>query len=174
MRHQKHRHQLNVTKEHRIALMANLATALFAHGRITTTLTKAKALRPYAEKVITYAKKAALAEDKTVKLHYRRLAIATIRSKDAVAKLFDERAKEFLKRPGGYTRIYKLEPRIGDAAEQGLIELIAADDAGYKKDAKKAKPAKKTAGAKKPAKSKAKAEEAAPAAAEAAPAEAAA
>jgi large subunit ribosomal protein L17 len=154
MRHLKHRHQLNVKKEHREAMMASLASALFTHGRIQTTLAKAKALRPYAEKVITYSKKAALSEDKAVKLHYRRLAIATIRDVDAVAKLFNERASEFVKRPGGYTRIYKLGARIGDAAEIAIIELIAASDEGYKKSAKKAKPAKKAAGAKKSTKAK--------------------
>lgn len=153
MRHLKHRHQLNVKREHREAIMAALASALFTHGRIKTTLAKAKALRPYAEKIVTFAKKAALTEDKAVKLHYRRLAIATIRDVDAVAKLFNERATEFLKRPGGYTRIYKIGARVGDAAEMALIELIAASDEGYKKNAKKAKPAKKAA-AKKSAKAK--------------------
>lgn len=172
MRHLKHRHQLGVKREHREALMASLAAALFTHGRIQTTLAKAKALRPFAEKIITYAKKAAQSEDKAVKVHYRRLAIAKVRDVDAVKKLFDERATEFLNRNGGYIRIYKIGARIGDAAEIGLVELIAASDEGYKKSSKKAKPAKKSS---KKATTKAKPVEGTseePASAEAAPAEA--
>lgn len=146
MRHRKHKFQLGVKREHRAAIVSSLAAALFTHGRIQTTLTKAKALRPFAEKVITYAKKAALTENAITKLHYRRLALARVHDGDAVKKLFTERAGEFLKRPGGYTRIYKLGARIGDAAETALIELIPADDEGYKKSKK---PAKKAAAKKK-------------------------
>jgi len=114
MRHCKHRYQLGVKKEHRIALMANLAAALFIHNRIQTTLPKAKALRPFAEKVITLAKKAAQTDDKAKKLHYFRLALSKVRNEEAVAVLFTKRAQEFLNRNGGYTRIYKLAiPRIG-------------------------------------------------------------
>lgn len=148
MRHSKHRYQLGVKKEHREALMANLAAALFIHSRIKTTLPKAKALRPFAEKIITLAKKAAQTDDRVKKLHYYRLALARVRNEDAVAILFNKRASEFAARNGGYTRIYKLAiPRIGDGAEQALIELIAADDEGYKKvkkPAKKAAPAPKS------------------------------
>ena len=133
MRHKNHRHQLGVKKEHRLALMANLAAALLTHGRIRTTLAKAKALRPFSEKIITLAKKAAATEDSAKKLHFRRLAIARVRDKGAVKKLFDERVEEFLVRNGGYTRIYKLVPRIGDAADMAIIELIDAADAGYEK-----------------------------------------
>lgn len=145
MRHCKHRHQLGVKKEHRKALIANLAAALFVHSRIKTTLTKAKALRPFAEKIITLSKKAAQTDDKVRKLHYYRLALSKVRDEEAVAVLFAKRAQEFLNRNGGYTRIYKLAiPRIGDGAEMALIELIAADDEGYKKSAKPAKkPARK-------------------------------
>ena len=116
MRHLNHRHGLGLKKEHRAALVAGLAAALFTHGRIRTTLAKARALRPFAEKVVTLAKKAALTEDKAQKIHYRRLAVARVRDEDAVKTLFNERANEFLKRNGGYTRIYKLGQRIGDAA----------------------------------------------------------
>ena len=141
MRHCKHRHQLGVKKEHRIALLANLAAALFVHNRIKTTLPKAKALRPFAEKVITLAKKAAQTDDRAKKLHFYRLALAKVRSEEAVAILFTKRAQEFLNRNGGYTRIYKLAiPRIGDGAEMALIELIAANDEGYKKLRKKRLP----------------------------------
>lgn len=137
MRHSKHRFQLGRKKEHRAALMANLSTALFTHGRIQTTLAKAKALRPYAEKIITMACKASAQEDRARKLHYWRQAYSRVRSKDAVTKLFNERAEEFKGRQGGYTRIYKLSPRIGDAADMALIELIPASDEGYNNKRKK-------------------------------------
>lgn len=120
-------------------MLGNLSVALITHGRIKTTLTKAKALRPFIEKVITLAKKAEAANDSARKLHFRRLAIARVRDKQAVAKLFDELVSEFTERNGGYTRIYKLGQRIGDAAEVGMIELIDGNDEGYsKKPAKKA------------------------------------
>lgn len=137
MRHGKHKYSLGRTKEHREALMANLAVALFKHGRITTTLAKAKALRPFAEKLITMAKKSYLSDDRIRKLHYLRLAISRIHDEDTVAKLFNERAVEFIKRNGGYTRIYKLMQRVGDAAKMSIIELIPADDVGYSKSKKK-------------------------------------
>ena len=143
MRHLKHRFQLGRKKEHRAALMSNLGAALLRHGRIQTTLPKAKALRPFIEKIITFAKKAEGAAPEKA-LHYRRLALSRVRDKDAVATLFNERASEFTKRDGGYTRIYKLGNRIGDAAEMAVIQLIAAEDEGYaKKPRKKSKsPAK--------------------------------
>jgi large subunit ribosomal protein L17 len=128
-------------KEHREALMANLAAALFRYGKIETTLAKAKALRPFAEKLITMAKKAYSAVDAAQKLHFRRLVIARVRDESAVATLFNDRAVEFEKRNGGYSRIYKLVPRMGDAAKMAIIELIAADDVGYSKS-KKRRPAK--------------------------------
>jgi large subunit ribosomal protein L17 len=116
--------------------MANLASALFRHGKIQTTLAKAKGLRPFAEKLITMAKKAHLASDSAQKLHYRRLAISRIKDEDAVAILFKDRAAEFARRNGGYTRIYKLVQRVGDAAKMAIIELIPADDIGYSKSKK--------------------------------------
>lgn len=151
MRHRKHRHQLGVKKEHREALMAALASALFRHGRIETTLAKAKALRPFAEKIITLAKKAAATEDAARKLHYRRIAIARVRDKDAVKQLFDERVAEFAQREGGYVRIYKLIPRASDAAAMGIVELIAGDDEGYTKPKRKASGGKKVKAEAKPA-----------------------
>ena len=136
MRHLKHRHELGVKKAHRSALMANLAIALIKEGRIKTTLAKAKALRPFIEKLITLAKRGTLAD--------RRLAASRIRNKEAVQLLFNEKVEEFKDRPGGYTRIYKIGTRVGDAAEMALIELIAAADEGYgKKRKKKAKKAAK-------------------------------
>lgn len=129
MRHLKHRNQLGVKKEHRIALTANLASALIKEGRITTTLKKAKALRPFAEKLVTLAKKGTL--------HHRRLAIARVRDREAVRILFDERASAFSARNGGYTRIYKTGARIGDAAEMAIIEWVGAEDTGYQSTRRK-------------------------------------
>ncbi len=136
MRHLKHRHKLGVKTAHRSALLANLAASLILHKRIKTTLPKAKALRPFVEQVITLAKKAHAAEDPARKLHYRRQAISKVRDQEAVALLFSERVEQFLNRPGGYTRIYKLIPRQGDAANMAIIELIDADDEGYTKPKK--------------------------------------
>lgn len=151
MRHSKHSHTLGVKKEHRAALMASLATALLRHDRIETTLSSAKALRPFVERIITLAKKAAASKDKAVKLHYLRLAIARVRDENVVAELFNKKAEKFLNRAGGYTRIYKLVPRAGDAADMALIELIEADDQGYKAAKKPAKKATKKAASKKAA-----------------------
>lgn len=132
MRHLNHRHTLGVKKEHREALVANLAASLIKHGRIKTTVAKAKALRPFIERNITLAKKAEGSSPETA-VHYRRLALSRIRDKDAVTQLFNERVKEFTDRTGGYTRILKLGARRGDAAEMALIEFIAASDEGYTK-----------------------------------------
>jgi large subunit ribosomal protein L17 len=134
MRHKKHRASLGVTREHREAMLSNLAAALITHGRIQTTLTKAKALRPFIEKLITKAKKAAAKSEKKDQIHLRRLAHADLRDEDAVTKLFNETHKEFANRAGGYTRIYKMGARrVSDAAEMALIEFVKADDPGYKK-----------------------------------------
>ncbi len=134
MRHNKHRASLGVTVEHRRAMLSNLAASLIEHGRIQTTLTKAKALRPFIEKVITKAKQAAAKTEKKDAIHLRRLALADVRNEDAVTKLFNELHKEFAARNGGYTRIYKLgAQRQSDAAELALIEFVKADDPGYKK-----------------------------------------
>jgi len=146
MRHNKHHASLGVTREHRAAMLSNLAASLIEHGRIQTTLTKAKALRPFIEKVITKAKKAAAKTDKKDQIHLRRLALADVRNEDAVTKLFNETYKEFANRSGGYTRIYKLgQQRISDAAELALIEFVKADDAGYKKSKGKKAKGKKAA-----------------------------
>jgi len=159
MRHNKHHASLGVTREHRKAMLSNMGASLIKHGRIETTLTKAKALRPFIEKVITKAKKAAAAAEKKDAIHLRRMALKDIRDEGAVTLLFNEKAAQFAKRPGGYTRIYKLGAQRGsDAAELALIEFVKADDVGYKKSKGKKSKGKKT--------------KAAPAAAEAAPAEA--
>ncbi len=143
MRHSKRRHKIGVSGPHRLALLANLSIALITHGRIKTTLAKAKALRPFVEKIITLAKKAESSNEPERKLHFRRLAISRLNNPGAVAILFDERVSEFMERPGGYTRIYKLGQRIGDAAEMALIELIDGNDEGYSKKPSRKVSAKK-------------------------------
>lgn len=150
MRHKKHHASLGVTREHRRAMLSNLGAALIRHGRIETTLAKAKALRPFIEKIITKAKKAAVATEKKDAIHLRRLALTDIRDESAITLLFNEKVKQFEKRQGGYTRIYKLGPqRIGDAAEMALIEFVGAEDQGYSKSRgkKKGKKADKPAAA---------------------------
>lgn len=104
------------SSSHQKALLANLATSLFTHGRIKTTEPKARALRPYAEKLITHAKKGTL--------HNRREVMKKIRDKDVVHSLFAEIAPHFADRNGGYTRIIKVESRKGDNAPMAVIELV--------------------------------------------------
>jgi large subunit ribosomal protein L17 len=116
MRHRKHTFKIGKSGAHRKAMMANLITSLFTHGRIKTTVVKAKELRRWAEKMITCGK--------TGDLHNRRKAISVIRDIDAVRLLFDEIAPKFKERQGGYTRIVKLNTRKGDGAELCFIELV--------------------------------------------------
>jgi large subunit ribosomal protein L17 len=116
MRHHRSGKKLGRDSAHRKALYANLACALVEHGRIKTTVTKAKAVKPFAEQMITLGKRGDLAA--------RRQAIAELRSQDAVHKLFAEVAPRFAERPGGYTRIIKIGPRQGDAAEMAYLELV--------------------------------------------------
>lgn len=108
--------RLGGSSSHQKAILANLATSLFEHGRIKTTDAKARALRPYAEKLITHAKKGAL--------HNRREVMKKIRDKDVVHTLFAEIAPHFADREGGYTRIIKVENRKGDNAPMAVIELV--------------------------------------------------
>ena len=108
--------RLGGSSSHQKALLANLATALFEHGRIKTTEPKARALRPYAEKLITHAKKGSL--------HNRREVMKKIRDKDVVHTLFAEIGPFFADRPGGYIRIIKVEARKGDNAPMAVIELV--------------------------------------------------
>ena len=119
MRHAKSGKKLGRDSSHRRALYANLAGSLITHGRIETTEAKAKAVKPYAEKLITLGKRG--------DLHARRLAMAELRSNDIVHKLFSDVAPRFAERPGGYTRIVKLGPRQGDAADMALLELVDFD-----------------------------------------------
>src|SRR5437899_4031872 len=118
MRHQKKALKLGRTAEHRKALLANQVCALIEHQRIKTTLAKAKAVRPLAEKMVTLGKKGSL--------HARRNALAVLRQSDAVKKLFDEIAPRTANRNGGYTRIVKLGARKSDSAAIAFLEWVDA------------------------------------------------
>ena len=110
--------RLGGSPDHQRLILANLATSLFEHGRITTTVAKAKRLRPLAERLVTFAKRG--------DLHARRQVMTTIRDKDVVHHLFAEIGPRFSERPGGYTRIVKIGPRKGDNAPMAVIELVEA------------------------------------------------
>ena len=116
MRHLKRTAKLGRTGEHRNAMLANMVCSLIKHGRITTTLAKAKALRSVAEKMVTLGKSGTL--------HDRRLAVARLHQEEAVHILFSEIAPIHADRPGGYTRIMRLNQRQGDAAQLAVIEFI--------------------------------------------------
>lgn len=116
MRHGKKHNHLGRTTSHRKAMMSNMATSLIIHKRITTTLAKAKALRVYVEPILTKSK-----NDTT---HSRRTVFSYLQDKDAVTELFRDIATKIANRPGGYTRIIKMENRLGDNAEMALIELV--------------------------------------------------
>ncbi len=123
MRHRVAGRKLNRPMGHRNALRRNLITELYRHERLQTTKAKAQAIRGEAEKLITTAKRGiAASESKAV--HARRLAAARINDPEIVKKLFDDIAPRFADRPGGYTRILKLGPRLGDSAEMVIIELV--------------------------------------------------
>lgn len=116
MRHLSSGRKLNMNSSHRIALARAQATALFRHGRIKTTLPKAKNLQPFVEKLITTARGG--------DLHARRLIARDIQDREMQRKLMDEIAPRYATRPGGYTRIYRLGTRRGDATQEALIELV--------------------------------------------------
>ena len=163
MRHRVAHRKLGRTTPHRTALLRNLATALFERERIRTTLPKAKELRPFAEKLITLAKR----EDG--RLHARRQAARQLQDPAILTKLFDSIGARFATRPGGYTRILRLGTRHGDGAEMAYLELVGyeykpagkADKAAHKhasKDEKdKQEAAPKAEAKKKPARKKAEA-----------------
>ena len=140
MRHQKKRIKLGRTAEHRKALLANQVCSLIEHERIKTTLAKAKAVRPLAERMVTLGKNGSV--------HARRTALAVLRQKDAVKKLFDSIAPRSADRLGGYTRIIKLGPRRSDSAHIAFIEWV---DAAPATEEKEKEPKKK--GKEKPSKS---------------------
>jgi large subunit ribosomal protein L17 len=118
VRHRRSGRKLGRDASHRKALFSNMAGSLFEHGRIRTTEAKAKELRPIAEKLITLARK------DPSDVAAQRNAVAFLRNKDAVHRLFHEVAPRFTERPGGYTRIIKIGPRPGDAAPMVYIELV--------------------------------------------------
>ena len=116
MRHHRDHRKLGRTSSHRRAMLRNLVTSLLEHEEVRTTTAKAKEVRRIAEQMITLGKKGTLA--------HRRRALETIRSKTVAGKVFDQLAKRYGTRPGGYTRIYKLGTRHGDNAEMSLIQLV--------------------------------------------------
>ena len=126
MRHGVSGRKLSVTTSHRFAMFRNMAVALLKHEQITTTLPKAKELRPVAEKLITLGKRGGL--------HARRQAYAQLRDEKIVAKLFDSLATRYKARPGGYTRVLKAGMRYGDAADMAVIELVERDPAAKGQD----------------------------------------
>lgn len=119
MRHRVDTFKIGRSGAHRRAMLANMVSSLFANGQIETTLVKAKAARSFAERLITIGKKG--------DLHRRRIAVAKLRDKSAVKRLFDEIAPGYEGRNGGYTRILKLGKRRGDAAEMCILQLVEAN-----------------------------------------------
>jgi large subunit ribosomal protein L17 len=136
MRHGDKIKNLSRTASHRKALLSNLACELIAHKKIVTTLAKAKALRVYAEPLITKAK-----ENTT---HQRRVVFSYLQDKEAVTELFGPISEKVAGRPGGYTRIIKLGTRVGDNAELAMIELVDFNEVYGKGTAAKTEPAKRT------------------------------
>lgn len=134
MRHRVKRRYLRRDSAHRRALLRNLVTSFLEKERMRTTLAKAKATRPVAEKMITLGKRGTL--------HARRQAFAFITREPVVKKLFEEIAPRFSQRPGGYTRIVRTAPRAGDGAAMAVLELVGSE---FKKKAKKKKDAKEKA-----------------------------
>jgi large subunit ribosomal protein L17 len=126
MRHKNGRRKLGVTSTHRKAMFANMAAALIKHEQIETTLPKAKELRGFVEKLITFAKKGGLAN--------RRLAQAQLRDLTQIKKLFDTLGPRYQARPGGYTRVLKAGFRYGDNAPMAIIELVDRDRSAKGKD----------------------------------------
>ena len=137
MRHQKKTIKLGRTAEHRRALLANQVCALIQHQRITTTLAKAKAVRPLAERMVTLGKNGSI--------HSRRTALAVLRQKSAVKKLFDDIAQRSAERNGGYTRIVKLGARKSDSARMAFIEWVDVEQVGEEKPGKEKKAKRKEA-----------------------------
>ena len=136
MRHRKRTAKLGMKSQHRRATLANMVCSLIQHNRITTTIAKAKVARRYADKMVTLAKKGTI--------HHRRQAIAFLRQKDMVQKLFTELGKQHSDRQGGYTRIIRVGQRVGDAAEMAILEwtgtVVAAPAPEEGKKAEETKP----------------------------------
>ena len=155
MRHNKRTKRFGRTTSHRTAMWRNMTTSLFRHERIQTTLPKAKELRRVAERLITKAKRVTRDEVESAsgkdqqrlsaqRLHNIRQAAVTVQDREVLRRLFDVYGERYKERAGGYTRIYRLGPRPGDAAEMALIELVDADpEEGREEPAKKKKRKKK-------------------------------
>ncbi|MEN6478837.1 MAG: 50S ribosomal protein L17 [Anaerolineales bacterium] len=125
MRHRVSGHKLGRNQAQRLALRRNLMTQLFRYGRIRTTLAKADAIRAESEQLVTLAKRGVAKRNAQQSDSYeRRLAATRLTEADVVKKLFDEIAPKYMDRPGGYTRTLKLGPRLGDAAEMVILELV--------------------------------------------------
>jgi large subunit ribosomal protein L17 len=135
MRHGKKVNHLSRTASHRRALLSNMAASLLLHKRITTTVAKAKALRVYIEPLITRSK-----NDST---HNRRVVFSYLQNKEAIKALFDEVSDKVASRPGGYTRIIRVDNRAGDNAEMAMIELVDFNEVYVKDGAKKTAAGKK-------------------------------
>src|SRR5437660_2088695 len=164
MRHQKKTSKLGRTAEHRKALLANQVCSLIEHQRIQTTLAKAKAVRPLAERMVTLGKNGSI--------HARRTALATLRQKSAVKKLFDDIAPRSAERNGGYTRIVKLGQRKSDSASMAFIEWVDMAEVVEEKPAEEKKARRKKAEPKPTEPERAEPTEAEPAAREQEPVEA--
>src|SRR6185436_11546925 len=152
MKHRVVGRKLGRTSAHRLALLRNLSTSLFDKERITTTLMKAKELRPFAERLLTLSKRETL--------HARRQVLRHIHDGHVVSKMFDTLSARFAQRPGGYTRIVKLGPRRGDSAEMAIIELVGYEPRRKQEKEKDAAPAKGRGGRAKTAEEAAPAEKA--------------
>jgi large subunit ribosomal protein L17 len=147
MRHRTSHRKLGRVTEHRIAMLRNQATALLRHEHLTTTVPRAKELRPFVERLITIAKRGVAAGEANGKaLHARRMVLAELPDQDVVGKLFETIAPRFAERPGGYTRILRVGFRRGDSAEVAQVELVgseydprAAEAKGEDKEAAKPK-----------------------------------
>lgn len=126
MKHGIKQRKLNRTSQHRLAMLANMSAALIKHEQITTTLPKAKELRPFVEKLVTLGKKGRLSD--------RRLAIARVRDQEQVQKLFDTLAERYKEREGGYIRIMKAGFRYGDNAPMAVIEFVDRDESAKGQD----------------------------------------
>ena len=134
MRHRKRTAKLGRTSSHRNAMLSNLVCSLIVHKRVTTTLAKAKAARSVAEKMVTLGKSGTI--------HHRRLAAARLHQEDAVKILFTEIAPTFKDRPGGYTRIIRMNQRNGDSAQRAILEWVE-EFAAAEPEKKKEEPAEK-------------------------------
>jgi large subunit ribosomal protein L17 len=158
MRHRKDHRALSRTASHRKAMLRNQVTSLFEHGRIETTVAKAKESRRLAERIITYAKRADVRSDaasnekdkQAAQVHARRQVARFVHGPDVVKRIFDDIAPWYKERPGGYTRILRTRVRAGDAGEMAILELVKSDE--WKDSERRAREAAEAAAAPEPKK----------------------